>query len=594
MNRVLVIAILLALYLILCGNSRICAQSLSEPEKNFEFLWNAYDANYAIFKAKHIDWQALYNIYRPKVSSKTSDDELFDIISDLLGHLNDNHVRLVSKNPDREFRSGLLYEMFGKKNLSEFKNAFRTRPVPETYFKAPLTETGNNIFAYGWIDDNIGYFHFNSFDNMEVTEKAIDEIIAKFKDAKAIIADVRRNGGGDDRLGQLIASRFADKKRLYMTTRDRDGKKHDDFDPPKRFFVEPRGPLQFTKTVILLTNRLSISAAENFTLAMRILPHVTVVGDFTSGCFADLYPMQLPNGWRFSLSQNLFLDYNGFCWEGIGVPPDIKVSCDYNNWSDKNDRILETAVSLIKYGKLGLLDEQEGLASTVSLVELLKRETGKEGIDKAIEKFNGRYGSGDKNFYVDFFELLSLGNNMLQAGQEEKGKKIFELASWLFPGVSAVNETQGFGYLSLGKKKEAIRHFREAISQKLTNTSPYSRKFSDYLGDDLMVRLLSDGYQGMVKEYEILKEKYPLFVNENLLNTLGYSLLGSKLTSEAILVFRLNVEKYPESGNTYDSLAEAYMNAGNKELAIENYERSLKLNPGNTNAVEQLKKIRGK
>jgi cytochrome c-type biogenesis protein CcmH/NrfG len=54
-----------------------------------------------------------------------------------------------------------------------------------------------------------------------------------------------------------------------------------------------------------------------------------------------------------------------------------------------------------------------------------------------------------------------------------------------------------------------------------------------------------------------------------------------------------NVELYPQSANVYDSLGEAYMKNGDKELAIENYQRALELNPANTNAVEMLKRLRG-
>ena len=59
------------------------------------------------------------------------------------------------------------------------------------------------------------------------------------------------------------------------------------------------------------------------------------------------------------------------------------------------------------------------------------------------------------------------------------------------------------------------------------------------------------------------------------------------------MVFKLNVTDYPQSANAYDSLAEAYMTGGDKELAIRNYRRSVELNPGNTNAVEMLKKLEG-
>lgn len=75
------------------------------------------------------------------------------------------------------------------------------------------------------------------------------------------------------------------------------------------------------------------------------------------------------------------------------------------------------------------------------------------------------------------------------------------------------------------------------------------------------------------------------------LNNLGYSLLGRNQVAEAIEVFRLNVERFPLSGNVYDSLGEGYMVAGDTERAIENYRRSLELDPGNTNAVEMLRKM---
>jgi Tfp pilus assembly protein PilF len=56
-------------------------------------------------------------------------------------------------------------------------------------------------------------------------------------------------------------------------------------------------------------------------------------------------------------------------------------------------------------------------------------------------------------------------------------------------------------------------------------------------------------------------------------------------------VFLLNVELFPESGNVFDSLAEAYMNRGDDDLAIENYQKSLDINSNNNNAVQQLLKL---
>jgi CubicO group peptidase (beta-lactamase class C family) len=81
--------------------------------------------------------------------------------------------------------------------------------------------------------------------------------------------------------------------------------------------------------------------------------------------------------------------------------------------------------------------------------------------------------------------------------------------------------------------------------------------------------------------------------DEGTLNQLGYMLVGEKKLDEAIKVFQRNVEEYPQGWNCYDSLAEAYMNAGQKDLAIKNYEKSLELNPDNHNGEVMVKKLKG-
>jgi hypothetical protein len=81
-------------------------------------------------------------------------------------------------------------------------------------------------------------------------------------------------------------------------------------------------------------------------------------------------------------------------------------------------------------------------------------------------------------------------------------------------------------------------------------------------------------------------------ISEDAINATGYQTLVLKKTADAIRIFELNVELYPASSNTYDSLGEAYMANGEKELAIKNYEKSLELNARNNNAVEMLKKLK--
>jgi len=80
-------------------------------------------------------------------------------------------------------------------------------------------------------------------------------------------------------------------------------------------------------------------------------------------------------------------------------------------------------------------------------------------------------------------------------------------------------------------------------------------------------------------------------ITEDRLNRLGYGFLRANKLPEAIVYFKLNVEFYPKSWNAYDSLAEAYVAKGEKDLAIANYKKSLELNPQNTGATEALKKL---
>jgi imidazolonepropionase-like amidohydrolase len=78
---------------------------------------------------------------------------------------------------------------------------------------------------------------------------------------------------------------------------------------------------------------------------------------------------------------------------------------------------------------------------------------------------------------------------------------------------------------------------------------------------------------------------------ERVINTYGYQLLGEQRTGEAIDVFKLNTETFPDEYNTWDSLAEAYMTAGDRDRAIRYYRKVLEMNPGDGNATAMLRRL---
>lgn len=102
-----------------------------------------------------------------------------------------------------------------------------------------------------------------------------------------------------------------------------------------------------------------------------------------------------------------------------------------------------------------------------------------------------------------------------------------------------------------------------------------------------------NGIENALSQVEKFNDESQYFpINENEMNVLGYYLIKKEKLAAAIEVFKLNVAAFPNSWNAYDSLGEAYMNNGDKELAIKNYEKSLELNPENSYGLEALEQLK--
>ena len=132
---------------------------------------------------------------------------------------------------------------------------------------------------------------------------------------------------------------------------------------------------------------------------------------------------------------------------------------------------------------------------------------------------------------------------------------------------------------------------RETLDAMLAKAQDLAGRKS--IGSLLAATIEAQGIDAAIQQYHELKKTQAggYDFREAELNGLGYQLLQAKKVKEAIRIFLLNAEAYTQSSNVYDSLAEAYMINGDKELAIANYRKSLQLDPANNNAVEMLKKL---
>lgn len=310
----------------------------NEPEDNFEALWSEFDQMYGLFKVRNVDWDSVYQVFRPRVTPTTSEAELYTVMTDMLKVLDDGHVALLPAGSD------LPQYVGGPAGRIDTINDFHLDVVKNHYLREARED---EPFVYGYLTDEIGYLYVEYFPDEKPIDRAMPAIIDYFRDATGLVVDIRGEYGGEDRGGQALAAYFADQRRLYMTTSIKDGPEPDDFTTPEEWHIAPASAT-FNGPIALLTHRPTISARETYALAMRVLPRVTSLGDTTAGAFSNAINRELPNGWLYSLSIGDWRAADGTSYEGRGLPPDLLIQNRREDLLNGQDEVLEAAIDLLE------------------------------------------------------------------------------------------------------------------------------------------------------------------------------------------------------------------------------------------------------
>lgn len=324
-----------------CDKMLLTEEQPDNPVSNFEVLWKEFDEKYALFGIKDIDWDEQYAVHRPQLESNSTDEALYAVLCSMLDRLNDNHVGLLPTNPELPlYMSGIMGEM---DSITDFDlEIIRENYLSESGFEDPF-------FTYGYVTPDIGYIYIEGVSDMPGNlRKPMENLMERFRDSRALILDVRGGWGGEDLASQFIAGHFTQDRQLFMKTRIKDGPAENDYTDWEEWYVEPKGGIPYTRPVVVLTNRFTISAKEVFCLAMRKLPHVTFVGDTTAGSFSNQINRELPNGWGYSISIGQWVDEQENSYEGKGLAPGITVSNKKQDVLNGVDQALEQAIALLK------------------------------------------------------------------------------------------------------------------------------------------------------------------------------------------------------------------------------------------------------
>jgi len=340
--------------LLLSGLFVGCEKMLLGPEpedaarSNFEILWKTLDENYALFTAKRINWDSLHIVYGSKITTTTTESELWDIVTAMMSHLDDGHVVIVNKDRSK---------VFSASHMANIPATDFSLDLVKNKYLSTVTVAGAGYLAYGKLRSaNTGYIAISSFAASNAGNGIdwaydIDRAVQQLYDTDAMIIDVRNNGGGLRVTGNIINSAFIDRDLTYFYQRLKTGPGHDDFGAPRPISISPRpGVPRFTKRIVLLTNRFSGSGSEYTAQVFKNLSYSTQIGDTTFGAFGEITMVaQLPNGWTFWYPCTMTTTPDGRCPEGIGILPDILVRNTRADITAGNDKVLESAISYLSH-----------------------------------------------------------------------------------------------------------------------------------------------------------------------------------------------------------------------------------------------------
>lgn len=336
-------------------------KELSYP-KNFQVFWETFNDNYAFFKERNIDWKAIYDQYLPMVKNAKTDKEFATILKEIIGKLKDGHIRLDLPDALKDqptpvsAASGSVHTR--QILLSDLKN---------TYGKGFKSYNGG-VLQWGFLKDGkTGYIlitDMNNFadyvpenqqnskefkalydkisesktpqkmfdDEIEGAAKIMDRVLHDLEGTSSVVIDLRFNGGGYETVALKLLSYFVPSDKNVLSVRAKMGSGF----TPKQNYTLHRAQKTYSKPVYLLLGPNTASAAEIFALGALDYSNITRVGSRTSGIFSEILWKELPNGWEFSLSNEIYTDKRGKTYEGSGIPATIEMEYprkypDFNN-----------------------------------------------------------------------------------------------------------------------------------------------------------------------------------------------------------------------------------------------------------------------
>jgi len=335
-------AITLLFLLIICGCKDLIIQPATSNRnlEDFEAAWKRVDDVYPFLGLKHIDWDSIYSVYRPRVLSARG-DEFYVVLGDFIAELKDGHAYYKTEGGD---------EVYPFYPMRHFRDRHAYSPiVVRKYFPDKLLLTTSKSAEYGITADNIGYVFLAGFQEDHLQHE-FPGIIQYMKQTRGLIIDIRQKRGGNYENAQAVVAPFLslpmEKPALYFLGV-----------LVRQSPLEPLAvPLRYTQSVVVLINGSTFSAGEVTTEMLKQVPNVTVIGDTTGGggvasddgSSKTAAEFVLPSGKIICVGSGYLARYDGLPFESIGIEPDIRVEQTAQDINDGHDKQLEYALQFFR------------------------------------------------------------------------------------------------------------------------------------------------------------------------------------------------------------------------------------------------------
>ncbi|AMP97382.1 Periplasmic protease [Pedobacter cryoconitis] len=313
-------------------------------EENFKVFWETFNDNYAFFRERNINWKQVYEDYLPRVKKISSEKELADILREIVKKIGDGHIRL--EVPDELKTKVAVAAPVIRRKKDDIVKAIQERYLVDKHTynngvinwgKLKSTKIGylmikdmNNFSAYVSPADKYQPDFAKKYDQVKDSrlplmqfedeingvDQIMKKILADIGQSDSIVIDLRFNGGGLETVALRLLSYFVGESKHVLSVEARTDQGNT---AKQKYILQPANSAYKGKVCILLSGQ-TASAAEIFALAAQHYPNIRTMGTRTAGIFSEILWKELPNGWEFSLSNEIYTDSNGKTYEGTGVP----------------------------------------------------------------------------------------------------------------------------------------------------------------------------------------------------------------------------------------------------------------------------------